>query len=624
MFSRDKTMEGDGRRGGDPTEQHPWKQWTLLKAFVLFLIAIAGLSLPASNPRAASQAPVETVAVMAPLFMTNQSEQQTFDALLQQAADIGVNAVTVDVWWGVVEGAGNQQFDWTYYDSVFQTIRDRGLKIVPIMSFHKCGGGPGDDCSIPMPGWLANHFNGVGLTADDLRYESETGNQLDDAIAPWATQHPAVLQQFTEFMQAFAQHFSGQAGDFVELNVSLGPTGELRYPAYNGNDGWNFPDRGNFQAYSNVAREQFRDWALTRFGGLSGVSSRWGIPLANADQIRPPGGELPPGSRRAQSFVDTQAYRNSQYGRDFIDWYQESLVGHGKRVLLAADTAFGGAFGAIPLGMKIPGVHWQMKCTPHPRIAEITAGLVRTSFDLRPVDAARSDAFGYRSTMEMVDQVKQSAGRDVVLHFTALEMDNDPGCVGTSMAETLVFWISHGAADHGITHKGENALACVDGPEPAGSPDDRNWGRIENAFIHAPYRGFTLLRLVETDCNPWQTDRNDYANFISTYVVTGPPVTVHLAEWEFCPADQGCTYNVHAFGGLSGEFTLGYEAFLNGRHWWVGQIPAAPDTFSFTFNNTNGWEGGPGQSDRAYDRSSHGNEIFALGRTDTVVHTTRP
>ena len=80
------------------------------------------------------------------------------------------------------------------------------------------------------------------------------------------------------------------------------------------------------------------------------------------------------------------------------------------RVLLAADTAFGGAFSSIPLGMKIPGVHWQIKCTPHPRIAEITAGLVRTSFDLRPVDAARSDAFGYRSIMEMIDQVKQACG----------------------------------------------------------------------------------------------------------------------------------------------------------------------------------------------------------------------
>jgi len=152
VFSRDKAMDRDRRNGGDPTEHHSWKRATLLKAFVLFLMAIAGLSLPASSPRAASQAPIETVAVMAPLFMTDQSQKQAFDALLQQAADIGVNAVTVDVWMGVVEGAGDQQFDWSYYDSVFQMIRDRGLKIVPIMSFHKCGGGPGDDCNIPMPG----------------------------------------------------------------------------------------------------------------------------------------------------------------------------------------------------------------------------------------------------------------------------------------------------------------------------------------------------------------------------------------------------------------------------------------------------------------------------------------
>jgi hypothetical protein len=559
---------------------------------------------------------------MAPLFINNPSEMQAFEGLLQQATDIGVNAVTVDVWWRVVEAAGDQQFDWSYYDTVFQKIRDRGLKIVPIMAFHKCGGGPGDTCNIPLPGWLATHFAGLG--PDDLQYESETGTKLDDAIVPWATEHPAVLQQFTELMQAFAQHFSAQAGDFVELNVSLGPTGELRYPAYNGNDGWSYPDRGNFQAYSHLARSRFRDWVLARFGGLSGVSNRWGIPLANADAIRPPGGEFPPGQRRAQSFVNQQDYKNHPYGRDFIDWYHDSLVGHGKRVLLAAGSAFGGAFTSIPLGMKLPGVHWQIKCTPQPRIAEITAGLVRTTFDLRPVDAARVDAYGYRSILEMLRQVKQAAGRDVILHFTALEMDNDPGCVGTSMAEALVFWISQGAADHGITHKGENALACIDGPEPPGSLDNRNWGRIRNAFTHAPYRGFTMLRLVQTGCNPWQTDKNDYAAFIDDYVVTGQPLMVHLAEWQFCPTDQGCTYNVYAFNGLLGTFVLSYEGVFHGRHWWVGQIPMAPDTFGFTFNNTNGWEGGPGQFDRTYNRSAHGNEIFAFGRGDTTVYTVRP
>jgi hypothetical protein len=99
-------------------------------------------------------------------------------------------------------------------------------------------------------------------------------------------------------------------------------------------------------------------------------------------------------------------------------------------------------------------------------------------------------------------------------------MDNDPGCpAGTSMAEALVFWISHGASDHNIVHKGENALACVNGPEPPGSLDDRNWARIRNAFSHAPYRGFTLLRLETSGCNPWQTGKSDYASFIDDFVM---------------------------------------------------------------------------------------------------------
>jgi hypothetical protein len=572
--------------------------------------------------QAAGTMPVETVAVMAPLFIGNPGEMQAFEGLLQQAKAIGVNAVTVDVWWGVVEAAGDQQFDWSYYDTVFQKIIDKGLGIVPIMSFHKCGGGPGDNCDIALPSWLGSHFPGFG--PDDLKYESETGTKLDDAIVPWATENPAVLDEFSELMQAFGQHFAPQAPHFVELNVSLGPTGELRYPAYNGSDGWSYPDRGNFQAYSPLARTRFRDWALASFGGLSGVSNRWGIPLASADEIRPPGGDLPPGQRRAQGFVDRQDYKNHPYGRDFVDWYHQSLVGHGRRVLLAADGAFTGAFDSIPLGMKLPGVHWQLKCTPQPRVAEVTAGLVRTSLDLRPVDAARADAYGYRDVMEMLAEVKQTAGRDLVLHFTALEMDNDPGCVGTSMAEALVFWISQGAADHGITHKGENALACVNGPEPPGSPDNRNWGRIRNAFTHAPYRGFTMLRLVEGGCNPWQTDKNDYASFIDDFVGSGLPLTVHVAEWQYCPTDQGCTYNLYAFDGLTGDFELTYEGFLNGRHWWSGVIPTAPDTFDFTFNNTYGWEGGPAQFDRAYDRATHGDEIYAIGRADSTVYTSRP
>jgi beta-amylase len=514
----DTGLDVERLMGGKAMRRHPGA-WQLRGASLCLLCSVI-ISSPQSSLGAASGR-VDTAAVMAPLFIRGASEMQQFETLLGEAAAIGMNAVSVDVWWGEVEAAGDQQFDWSYYDTVFQKIADRGLKIVPIMSFHRCGGGPGDDCDIPLPGWLWTRFQAVGLSPDDLRYESELGSQkLDDAIVPWATEHPAVAQQFSEFMDAFEQHYASRASDFIELNISLGPTGELRYPAYNANDGWAFPDRGNFQAYSALARAKFRDWALSNFGGVGGVSARWGIALSGPDDIRPPGGHLPPGSRRAQSFVDQKDYEDTQYGRDFVDWYHGSLVSHGERLLLAADGAFDQALGGAPLGMKIPGVHWQIQCALHPRIAEITAGLVRTSLDLGTTEAARADAYGYESTMEMIERVKRTAGRDVILHFTALEMDNDPSCaVGTSMAEALVFWISHGASDHGIVHKGENALACVGGPEPPGSPDNRDWGRIRNAFSHAPYRGFTLLRLENGGCDPWRTDKGDYAAFIDNFAM---------------------------------------------------------------------------------------------------------
>jgi hypothetical protein len=179
------------------------------------------------------------------------------------------------------------------------------------------------------------------------------------------------------------------------------------------------------------------------------VSARWSIPLASPTEIRVPGGGLPPtAGRRAETFVRDRDYSDTRYGQDFIDWYNQSLVDHGRRLLIAADAAFSGPFQSIPLGMKIPGVHWQMmSCAAHPRIAEITAGLVQTTLDLRPVEQARGDAYGYKRIVDMVADVSSRTGRDVVLHFTAAEMDNDSACgTSNSMAEALVFWIAQAAA----------------------------------------------------------------------------------------------------------------------------------------------------------------------------------
>jgi beta-amylase len=86
--------------------------------------------------------PEFTANVMAPLRVTDWA---AFEADLETVAAYGVDAVSVDVWWGDVEGAADNQFDWTYYDRVFGLITSKGLDLAPILSFHQADGNVGDD-----------------------------------------------------------------------------------------------------------------------------------------------------------------------------------------------------------------------------------------------------------------------------------------------------------------------------------------------------------------------------------------------------------------------------------------------------------------------------------------------
>src|SRR5690606_10030879 len=120
----------------------------------------------------------QTTNAMAPLELTNQSQWNDFQWQLGEAASYGLDGISVDVWWGKVEAAGDNQFDWSYYDQIFGTIINAGLKVVPIMSFHQCGGNVGDDCNIPIPGWFWSQAanQNANISENDLRYRSELGN----------------------------------------------------------------------------------------------------------------------------------------------------------------------------------------------------------------------------------------------------------------------------------------------------------------------------------------------------------------------------------------------------------------------------------------------------------------
>ena len=108
--------------------------------------------------------------------------------------------------------------------------------------------------------------------------------------------------------------------------MSLGPSGELRYPSYNSHDtGTGYPTRGGLQSYSPLAVRDLQGWALRRYRSLARVNRAWGTHLRSRRQIRPPAD--------ADAFFESGAYSSTRYGRDFVDWYNGSLVAHGKRML---------------------------------------------------------------------------------------------------------------------------------------------------------------------------------------------------------------------------------------------------------------------------------------------------
>lgn len=424
-----------------------------------------------------------TFAVMAPLKVTNWNE---FKSDLNTVKNYGVQAVSVDVWWGDVEKNGNNQFNWSYYESIFAEIREAGLDIVPIMSFHQCGGNVGDDYTSYLPSWIWYNFSGV--SPEDLKYRSETGAYCSEYISLWADH--LVINEYIEFMNAFEDHFAYLAGDIDELNISGGPAGELRYPSYNSHDWGGYGNRGTLQSYGSFAINDFRNDMLSKYGSLWGVNNAWGISLSSVNQINPPSD--------ANWFFNNWDYVDTQYGRDFIDWYNWSLKEHGERLLNAAKTAFNEEFANIELGMKIAGVHWEMVNPMYPRLAEITAGFIKVSQDYQ----SDSTGHGYNNIISAFS----GHNRHINLHFTCLEKGNEYG-TSYSTAENLVFWVAQEAARQNVTIKGENALS-------GGVRSNYGWDKIHNAFSWASYTGLTVLRLHDVS---YGTGAYRYAQFIQEF-----------------------------------------------------------------------------------------------------------
>jgi beta-amylase len=485
-----------------------------------------------------------TIHAMAPLLVGNPNDMnsdETKAALadwrrqLAEAKNLKIDGISMDFWWGMIEQEKGK-FNFDYFHALTDDVIKAGLDVAAVLSFHQCGGNVGDTENIPIPTWvwkdLADKYGTNDLNIG--KYKSEQGNYSPEVIQLWADKY--AVNYYSNVMNAFKTSFAAKAPFISEVNISLGPSGEMRYPSYNSHDvGTGYPTRGALQAYSDLAKADFRSWAIKKYGSVQAVGAAWGIKDLNAENILPPD--------NASSFYDMNNHLNTPYGKDLIDWYNGSLVEHGKNVLSTAQGIFGAAdspFLGTPVGAKIPGVHWRMgwidgnnNVTFSDRKAETNAGLIQTSEPW-----TQSNAYGYQNVLNMfksLQPLRPGTGTPIIPSYTCLELpDGQDGPDAQSLPHTAATRFGQAANALGLSLKGENALSGT-------LYNGYDWDLMDNE-VRTPespgryYSGLTILRLHDIVDNP--VGRDKITNLINAIHSQPAPISPAVINSLTQPRDN--------------------------------------------------------------------------------------
>ncbi|XP_022036046.1 beta-amylase 2, chloroplastic isoform X4 [Helianthus annuus] len=259
---------------------------------------------------------------------------------LETLKSIDVDGVMVDTWWGIVEANDPQQYNWKGYKQLFSIVRELGLRLQVVMSFHESRD---DDVCIPLPKWIIE----IGKENPDIYFTDRHGNRNTECLT-WGIDEEPVLrgrtavQVYFEYMQSFRDEFSElfNTRSISKIQIGLGACGELRYPSNPAKRGWKYPGIGEFQCYDKYLRKCLEEAAKAI--GLP----KWGNPPEGA------------GSYNSQP-VETDFFcyhgeYRTPYGRFFLKWYSQYLIDHGDRVLAKAKLAFGD----VPLSVKVLNAAW--------------------------------------------------------------------------------------------------------------------------------------------------------------------------------------------------------------------------------------------------------------------------
>ncbi|KAL2334321.1 hypothetical protein Fmac_015534 [Flemingia macrophylla] len=361
------------------------------------------------------------------------NRRKAVNAAMAALKSAGVEGVMMDVWWGLVEREKPGEYNWGGYTELMEMAKKHGLKVQAVMSFHQCGGNVGDSCTIPLPKWVVEEIN----KDPDLAYTDQWGRRNYEYLSLGCDTLPVLkgrspVQCYADFMRAFRDNFKHLLGDtIVEIQVGMGPAGELRYPSYPEQNGtWKFPGIGAFQCFDKYM--------------LSSLKA------AAEAQGKPEWGSTGPTDAGHYNNwpEDTQFFRkegggwDGPYGEFFLTWYSQMLLDHGERILTSAKSIFDDT--GVKISVKIAGIHWHYGSRSH--APELTAGYYNTRF-----------RDGYLPIAQML------ARHGAIFNFTCIEMrDHEQPQEALCAPEKLVKQVALATQKAQVLLAGENALPRYD------------------------------------------------------------------------------------------------------------------------------------------------------------------
>ncbi|KAK3187736.1 hypothetical protein Dsin_027297 [Dipteronia sinensis] len=377
------------------------------------------------------------VFVMMPLDTVSMSNtlnrKKAMDASLRALKSAGVEGIMVDVWWGLVERDQPGHYNWGGYNELLEMAKRHGLKVQAVMSFHQCGGNVGDSVTIPLPKWAGEEME----KDEDLAYTDQWGRRNYEYISLGCDNLPVLkgrtpVQCYADFMRAFRDNFKHLLGDtVVEIQVGMGPAGELRFPSYPELNGtWKFPGIGAFQCYDKYMLASLQ--ATAEAAGKPEWGSTGPTDAGNYNNWP----------------EDTNFFRkegggwNTTYGEFFLTWYSQMLLDHGERILTSAKSIFESS--GVKISVKVAGIHWHYGTRSH--APELTAGYYNTRFH-----------DGYLPIAQML------ARHGAIFNFTCIEMrDHEQPQDALCAPEKLVKQVALATQAAQVPLAGENALPRYD------------------------------------------------------------------------------------------------------------------------------------------------------------------